>query len=199
MEKAKNKPTCLQFVLFICLFGWSFEVLFWLLHILTLFAKIKTSINGFLFYFATLCLFRVAIEIFEEIKWWWWRWRWERFCNIFSKKICIWYAKCHATMFFFLLKYLVERKCVYLNIWNFIHSLSLFLVSLARYLGYLIGKFCARFQLFFTVTPDWLWQHIFNGESFARASFPLISNEIETCLDHYRKRSSWFNWILIKF
>lgn len=57
MEKAKNKPTCLQFVLFICLFGWSFEVLLWLLHILTLFAKIQTSINGFLFYFAALCLF----------------------------------------------------------------------------------------------------------------------------------------------
>lgn len=195
MEKAKNKPTCLQFVLFICLFGWSFEVLLWLLHILTLFAKIQTSINGFLFYFAALCRYQKFSKKSNDDD-----------DDDDEKDLVTSFLRKFASdtpnampQCFFVLKCLVERKCVYLNIWNFIHSLSLFLVSLARYLGYLIVKFCARFQRFFTVTPDWLWQHIFNGESFARASFPLISNEIETCLDHYRKPSSWFNWILIKF
>lgn len=134
MEKAKNKPTCLQFVLFICLFRWSFEVLLWLLHILTLFAKIQTSINGFLFYFAALCLFVSLSEIFEEIKWWWWRWRWERSCNIFSKKICIWYAKCHATMFFLAEMSCRKEMCLfeYLKLHSFSISLPCFTCSLSR-------------------------------------------------------------------
>lgn len=65
-EKAKNKPTCLQFVLVICLFVWSFEVLFWLLHILTLFAKIQTSINGFLFLFCCSVSFFVSLSKYSK-------------------------------------------------------------------------------------------------------------------------------------